>query len=115
MENGVIKNGTCGESGEIKSLEEPLVGMDVKEKSRSPWKKLVVLIMVWFSFFLIYLLRGNRYGQVLVSSSDLSFEILHAFSIHLFLFHYYDYMSFNKLNLYWQSNTLGYVSVTILH
>nr|KJB57697.1 hypothetical protein B456_009G176100 [Gossypium raimondii] len=38
-----------GESGEVKSLKEPL--------------KLMVLIMVWFSFFAIYLLRGNRHGQ----------------------------------------------------
>ncbi|KAK8601085.1 hypothetical protein V6N13_059165 [Hibiscus sabdariffa] len=52
------------ESGEVKSVEEPLVG---KEIPRFPWKKLVVLIMVWFSFFIIYLLRGNRYGQGVIS------------------------------------------------
>ncbi|XP_022724297.1 sulfite exporter TauE/SafE family protein 5-like [Durio zibethinus] len=66
LEIGVIKNGTCGESGEIKSLEEPLVGTEGKEKSRFPWKKLLVLIMVWFSFFIINLLRGNRYGQGII-------------------------------------------------
>ncbi|XP_022777390.1 sulfite exporter TauE/SafE family protein 5-like [Durio zibethinus] len=66
LENGVIKNGTCGESGEIKSLEEPLVGMEGKEKTSFPWKKLVVLVMVWFSFCIIYLLRGNRYGQGII-------------------------------------------------
>ncbi|XWS18247.1 hypothetical protein CRYUN_Cryun32bG0026900 [Craigia yunnanensis] len=66
LENGVIKNGTYGESGEIKNLKEPLVGMEGKEKSRFPWKKLVVLIMVWFSFFVIYLLRGNRYRQGII-------------------------------------------------
>ncbi|XVF25963.1 hypothetical protein REPUB_Repub13aG0259200 [Reevesia pubescens] len=66
LENGVIKNGSCGESGEIKSLEEPLVGKEGKEKSRFPWKKWVVLIMVWSSFFVIYLLRGNRYGQAII-------------------------------------------------
>lgn len=54
-----------GESGEVKSLKEPLVGTEDKESSsRFPWKKLMVLIMVWFSFFAIYLLRGNRYGQL---------------------------------------------------
>ncbi|KAB2082106.1 hypothetical protein ES319_A05G176200v1 [Gossypium barbadense] len=53
-----------GESGEVKSLKEPLVSTEDKESSsRFPWKKLMVLIMVWFSFFAIYLLRGNRYGQ----------------------------------------------------
>ncbi|XVF27789.1 hypothetical protein REPUB_Repub14bG0139200 [Reevesia pubescens] len=66
LENGVIKVGTCGESGEIKSLEEPLVGNEGKENSRFPWKKLVVLIMVWFSFLVIYLLRGNLYGQGII-------------------------------------------------
>ncbi|EOY28541.1 Sulfite exporter TauE/SafE family protein, putative [Theobroma cacao] len=58
-----VENGTCGESGEINDLEEPLVSTEGKVKSRFPWKKLVVLVMVWFSFFVIYLLRGNRYGQ----------------------------------------------------
>ncbi|XVF87643.1 hypothetical protein PTKIN_Ptkin18bG0136700 [Pterospermum kingtungense] len=66
LENGVIKNGTCGESGENKSLEEPLVGVEGKEKSRFPWKKLVALLMVWFCFFVIYLFRGNRYGQGII-------------------------------------------------
>ncbi|XVE87865.1 hypothetical protein DITRI_Ditri19aG0022600 [Diplodiscus trichospermus] len=67
LENGVIKTGICDESGDIKSLEEPLVGTDQgKGKSRFPWKKMVVLIMVWFSFFIIYLLRGNRYGQGII-------------------------------------------------
>ncbi|XP_021294816.1 sulfite exporter TauE/SafE family protein 2-like [Herrania umbratica] len=58
-----LENGTCGESGEINGLEEPLVSTEGKAKSRFPWKKLVVLVMVWFSFFVIYLVRGNRYGQ----------------------------------------------------
>lgn len=68
LENGVInKNGiTCGESGENKSLEEPLVSMEGTEKSGFPVKKLVALLMVWFSFFVIYLFRGNRYGQGII-------------------------------------------------
>ncbi|XP_039008848.1 sulfite exporter TauE/SafE family protein 5-like [Hibiscus syriacus] len=51
-----------GESGEAKSLEEPLVSMERKESHRFPWK-MVLLIMIWFSFFIINLLRGSRYGQ----------------------------------------------------
>ncbi|OMO64945.1 Transmembrane protein TauE like protein [Corchorus olitorius] len=65
LENGVIQNGNCSESEEVKSLEEPLVGTEEgkEEFGGYPWKKLVVLVMVWFSFSAIYLLRGNRYGQ----------------------------------------------------
>ncbi|GMI93341.1 hypothetical protein like AT1G61740 [Hibiscus trionum] len=63
LENGVIKNGTLAH---INDLEEPLVGMEGKENSGFPWKKLVVLVMVWFSFFIVYLLRGNSYGQGII-------------------------------------------------
>ncbi|KAE8728656.1 hypothetical protein F3Y22_tig00004111pilonHSYRG00040 [Hibiscus syriacus] len=49
---------------DINDLEEPLVGMEGKENSGFPWKKLVILVTVWFSFFIVYLLRGNSYGQV---------------------------------------------------
>ncbi|GLU23193.1 hypothetical protein SLE2022_392170 [Rubroshorea leprosula] len=64
LEDGVSGDGTCGETGEgIKSLKEPLCRMEGSEKSRFPWMKLGVLLMIWFSFFLLYLLRGNRYGQ----------------------------------------------------
>ncbi|KAE8728552.1 hypothetical protein F3Y22_tig00004205pilonHSYRG00013 [Hibiscus syriacus] len=57
------ENLETGKSGEVKSVEEPLVSMEGKETPRFPWKKLVILIMVWFSFLIIYLIRGNRYGQ----------------------------------------------------
>ncbi|KAK8618325.1 hypothetical protein V6N13_132319 [Hibiscus sabdariffa] len=63
LENGGIKNGTWGD---IHDLEEPLVGMEGKENSGFPWKKLVVLVTVWFSFFIVYLLRGNSYGQGII-------------------------------------------------
>ncbi|CAN1326949.1 Sulfite exporter TauE/SafE family protein 2 [Linum perenne] len=39
-------------------------GVGSGDGGRFPWMKLGVLIMVWFSFSLIYLLRGNRYGEV---------------------------------------------------
>ncbi|KAE8728663.1 hypothetical protein F3Y22_tig00004111pilonHSYRG00048 [Hibiscus syriacus] len=48
---------------DINDLEEPLVGMEGKENSGFPWKKLLILVTVWFSFFIVYLLRGNSYGQ----------------------------------------------------
>lgn len=63
------RNNGCEELGDgnggLKSLKEALVikqggeGMDC----RFPWRKVGVLVMIWFSFFLVYLLRGNRYGQ----------------------------------------------------
>ncbi|XVE51194.1 hypothetical protein DITRI_Ditri02bG0020000 [Diplodiscus trichospermus] len=66
QESWVIQNGVFGKIGETKSLEEPLVGLEGTQKSRFPWKNILVLIMVWFSFFVIYLLRGNRYGQGII-------------------------------------------------
>ncbi|KAL2523976.1 Sulfite exporter TauE/SafE family protein [Abeliophyllum distichum] len=44
--------------------EDPLLNEEPAGlKSDIPWMKLMVLVMVWFSFFVLYLLRGNRYGQ----------------------------------------------------
>lgn len=52
------------ESESLKSLEEPLVGDGDNCKLRVPWFKLCVLLLVWLSFFSLYLLRGNKYGEV---------------------------------------------------
>lgn len=49
------------------SSEEPLLVEHNEEedsKLRIPWLKLGVLLLIWLSFFSVYLLRGNRYGQV---------------------------------------------------
>lgn len=35
-----------------------------KRKSRFPWKKLGVLVIIWLLFFSVNLFRGNKYGQV---------------------------------------------------
>lgn len=57
LENGLLKNGSCDET------DEPLL-----EKggiiSSIPWLKMGMLVIIWFSFFFLYLLRGNQYGQV---------------------------------------------------
>ncbi|KAK7252233.1 hypothetical protein RIF29_36044 [Crotalaria pallida] len=50
----------------LKSLEEPLLGAEENSKVRVPWFKLGVLLLVWLSFFSIYLLRGNKYGQSII-------------------------------------------------
>ncbi|KAM7530754.1 hypothetical protein LguiB_034164 [Lonicera macranthoides] len=63
--NGFLRDGVCGEGeGVIKSTKVPLLsGEDECKLGGVPWKKLGVLIVVWFLFFFLYLLRGNRYGQ----------------------------------------------------
>jgi hypothetical protein len=54
------------ENDESKTVEENLIMVPKKNSSKLciPWLKLGVLLLVWFSFFSIYLLRGNGYGQV---------------------------------------------------
>ncbi|KAM7525191.1 hypothetical protein LguiA_015093 [Lonicera macranthoides] len=64
--NGFLRDGVCGEGERvIKSTKVPLLsGEDECKLNGVPWKKLGVLIVVWFLFFFLYLLRGNQYGQV---------------------------------------------------
>ncbi|GLT32060.1 hypothetical protein SLA2020_067540 [Shorea laevis] len=65
-EDGVEQAGgvrTCCERGAMKNFREPLLRIVGRERSRFPCMKLGVLVMIWFCFFLLYLLRGNRYGQ----------------------------------------------------
>lgn len=37
---------------------------DCNGKLEIPWRKLGTLVIIWFSFFVMYLLRGNSNGQV---------------------------------------------------
>lgn len=64
LENGVVKDKNFNGSEGVKSSKEPLLNEEESNKLRFPWKKLGVLILVWFSFLVLYLFRGNRYGQV---------------------------------------------------
>uniref|UniRef100_M4DAK6 Sulfite exporter TauE/SafE family protein n=1 Tax=Brassica campestris TaxID=3711 RepID=M4DAK6_BRACM len=51
---------------DAKSLKAPL--LEAKEKrNKTPWTKLGVLIVVWASFFVIYLLRGNKDGKGIIT------------------------------------------------
>ena len=52
------------EKEKVKSIEEQVMVPEENIRVRIPWLKLVVLLLVWFSFFSLYLLRGNKYGQV---------------------------------------------------
>lgn len=50
-----------------KSLKAPLLeAQENRNKSKLPWTKLATLIVVWASFFIIYLLRGNKDGKVMI-------------------------------------------------
>lgn len=73
LEKGLLENGTSEEEskGLVRMLKEndgpKIIVMVPKENSKLmsiPWLKLLALLLVWFSFFSIYLLRGNGYGQV---------------------------------------------------
>ncbi|MED6144367.1 hypothetical protein PIB30_015150 [Stylosanthes scabra] len=51
----------------LKSLEEPLLAAEENNRKFGiPWLKLGVLLLVWFCFFFLYLLRGNKYGQSII-------------------------------------------------
>ncbi|KAL1289388.1 hypothetical protein HN51_057656 [Arachis hypogaea] len=57
-----------------KSIEEPLLVPEVNSNERLPWLKLGVLFLVWFSFFSVYLLRGNKYGQSIIPMEPCGLE-----------------------------------------
>ncbi|KAK7328031.1 hypothetical protein VNO77_22125 [Canavalia gladiata] len=76
LEKGLLEDGTNEESKGLdhvdkvkdgpKNVEVPLLDPQENSRVRTPWLKLVVLLLVWFSFFSIYLLRGNKYGQGII-------------------------------------------------
>ncbi|XP_009617472.1 sulfite exporter TauE/SafE family protein 5 [Nicotiana tomentosiformis] len=61
LENGLLKNESFGGAEPLLEKEEKGLG-----SSSIPWMKMGVLVMFWFSFFFLYLLRGNRYGQGII-------------------------------------------------
>ncbi|PRQ28569.1 putative transmembrane protein TauE [Rosa chinensis] len=68
LENGLTKDGAGDETEGNRGVTEPLLGVRTEENCmlRFPWMKMGVLILVWCSFCLVYLLRGNRYGQGII-------------------------------------------------
>ncbi|MCD9559917.1 hypothetical protein HAX54_018294 [Datura stramonium] len=61
LEHGLLKNESSDETAEPLLKKETEGGI-----SSIPWMKMGVLVMFWFSFFFLYLLRGNRYGQGII-------------------------------------------------
>lgn len=57
------------ETERVNGITQPLLGTKGSCILKFPWTKLGVLVSVWCSFCLIYLLRGNRYGQVIEKPS----------------------------------------------
>ncbi|XP_004145090.1 sulfite exporter TauE/SafE family protein 5 [Cucumis sativus] len=68
---GLMNNGCKLEDGlqnenEAKLVEEPLLPTQENCRSRFPSMKLGALVLVWFCFYLIYLLRGDQDGRGLL-------------------------------------------------
>ncbi|KAI4296517.1 hypothetical protein L6164_036467 [Bauhinia variegata] len=73
---GELENGSSEERKEgirvkkenegLKGVEEPLLVPKQNSELSLPWLKLGVLLLVWFSFFFLYLLRGNKYGESVI-------------------------------------------------
>lgn len=66
LENGSAKDFEGSEG--VKDIKEPLLSKEGNCEPGLPWMKLGVLVLVWCSFSFLYLLRGNRYGQVHICS-----------------------------------------------
>ncbi|XP_030456917.2 sulfite exporter TauE/SafE family protein 5-like [Syzygium oleosum] len=67
LEKGSVREGGFDGSEEAKIAKKPLLGVEPKCQEKFPWMKLGVLVLVWFSFFLVYVLRGNRNGQSIIT------------------------------------------------
>ncbi|KAG5622795.1 hypothetical protein H5410_008013 [Solanum commersonii] len=63
LENGLLKNESCDEDDEALLEKKEGKGRIV---SNIPWMEMGMLVMFWFSFFFLYLLRGNQYGQGII-------------------------------------------------
>lgn len=73
IEKGLLENEITmhKDNDGSKTVEENLVLVPQENSSKLciPWLKLGVLLLIWFSFFSIYLIRGNGYGQIIPMES----------------------------------------------
>ncbi|KAH7569068.1 hypothetical protein JRO89_XS06G0097300 [Xanthoceras sorbifolium] len=76
LENGgVVRDESFDGSDGVKCIKQPLLKkVQVNNKLGFPWKKLGVLVLVWFSFFALYLVRGNRYGKGIITMEPCGVE-----------------------------------------
>ncbi|XP_054791504.1 sulfite exporter TauE/SafE family protein 2-like [Prosopis cineraria] len=68
---GQVEENRMGQenNGDLTISEEPLLGRRHQEnhdRLRLPWLKLGILLLIWFSFFTLHLLLGNKYGQSII-------------------------------------------------
>ncbi|KZV53253.1 hypothetical protein F511_21510 [Dorcoceras hygrometricum] len=64
---GCLEFGNGEDDGDGTSEKVPLLIEELHQgKSRMPWIKLVMLAIIWFSFLLLNLIRGNRSGQGII-------------------------------------------------
>ncbi|KAJ4837150.1 hypothetical protein Tsubulata_015893, partial [Turnera subulata] len=86
VEDGSLYHNYAGSEDTTMSTKEPLLGfVEVDEKLKFPWMKLGILVMVWFSFSSLYLLRGNREGEgiIPIEPCGLGYWILSSLQIPL--------------------------------
>ncbi|XP_021894442.1 sulfite exporter TauE/SafE family protein 5-like isoform X2 [Carica papaya] len=70
LENGLVEKSEIfkGSDEGIEINTEPLLGLEGDNRRlRFPWTKFGTLVVVWFSFFVLYLIRGSKYGQAIMS------------------------------------------------
>ncbi|KAE9597117.1 hypothetical protein Lal_00007587 [Lupinus albus] len=81
--NGLVQ--VNKENERLIRVEEPLLGPAENSKLRFPWFKLGVLVLVWFSFFFLYVLLGNKNGQSMISIEPcgVGYWIISSFQIPL--------------------------------
>ncbi|CAN8245144.1 unnamed protein product [Cochlearia groenlandica] len=84
------KNRGGGDGDDVaESVEVALLGDFEREKEkRFPWIKLGVLVVIWFSYFGVYLLRGNQKGEGIISIEPcgITYWLLSSTQIPLTLF-----------------------------
>ncbi|CAF1723329.1 sulfite exporter TauE/SafE family protein 2-like [Brassica napus] len=75
------------EDEKMESVKFPLLG-DYERPKRFPWMKLGVLVVIWLSYFAVYLLRGNKYGEGIISIEPcgITYWLLSSTQIPLTLF-----------------------------
>ncbi|KAF8117703.1 hypothetical protein N665_0008s0057 [Sinapis alba] len=75
------------DESEIESVKLPLLG-GYERRKRFPWMKLGVLVIIWLSYFAVYLLRGNKYGEGIISIEPcgITYWLLSSTQIPLTLF-----------------------------